>query len=165
MFLRIKNFYQDKCNICCGKTTFWGFLINLEWYRVHRWLILCNILTQVLWTRCKSGDGLPNHWFYSYFFWEMSYAAAYLLVLPIPAPRSISRSSLQKGQTIQGLFTTLEIRKYEWTLTRISCKDLRKSSNSNFIVLFSFNSKMEHFMLNFMNLVPGVFELRYSLFM
>ena len=55
-------------------------------------------------------------------------------------------------------------------LTRISCKDSRKGSSeknirSNFIVLSILKCKMEHFKPNFMNLVPGVFEIRYTLFM
>ena len=55
-------------------------------------------------------------------------------------------------------------------LTRISCKDSRKGSSeknirSNFIVLSSLKCKIEHFKPYFMNLVPGVFEIRYTLFM
>ena len=55
-------------------------------------------------------------------------------------------------------------------LTWILCKDSRKGSRqshvgSNFIVLFFLKSKSEHLRLNFMNLVPGVFEIRYILFM
>ena len=55
-------------------------------------------------------------------------------------------------------------------LTWILCKDSREGSSqshvgSNFIVLFFLKCKLEHFRPNFMNLVPGVFEILYILFM
>ena len=60
-------------------------------------------------------------------------------------------------------------KKYQ-TLTWILCKDSREDSSqshlgSNFIFLFFLKCKLEPFRPNFMNLVPGVFEIRYILFM
>ena len=51
-------------------------------------------------------------------------------------------------------------------LTLIFCKDSREGSSqchvgSNFILLFFWKCKLEHFKPNFINLVPGVFEIRY----
>ena len=50
-------------------------------------------------------------------------------------------------------------------LTWILCKDSSEGSSqshvgSNFIVLFFLKCNLEHFKPNFMNLVPGVFEIR-----
>ena len=48
-------------------------------------------------------------------------------------------------------------------LTVILCKNSRKGSNQ--IVLIFLKGKLEHFRPNFMNLVPGAFEIQYILFM
>ena len=60
-------------------------------------------------------------------------------------------------------------KKYQ-NLTWILCKDSREDSSqshvgSNFIVSFFLKCKLEPFRPNFMNLVPGVFEIRYTLLM
>ena len=58
----------------------------------------------------------------------------------------------------------------QFFLTWISCKDPRKVSSeknirSNLIVLIFLECKMKHLKPNFIYLVPGVFEIRYTLFM
>ena len=55
-------------------------------------------------------------------------------------------------------------------LTFICCKDSRKVSSkknirSNFILLIILECKMKRLKSNFVNLVPGVFEIWYTLFM
>ena len=59
---------------------------------------------------------------------------------------------------------------FDGFLTWTSSKDSRKGSSeknirSNFVALFILKYKMEHFKPNYINLVPWVFEIRYTQFM